>query len=73
MPSLLAFGAAALFLTAPGIYRVMNFIIACRTREFDLRRALGACDGQIVGTVLRRGPGTGLALGVHRSGRSVAP
>jgi predicted permease len=51
----LAAGAAALFLAALGIYATKGCIVASRTSEIGIRKALGATQGSIVGLVLREG------------------
>ncbi len=51
----LAAGAAALFLAALGIYAVKGYMVASRTSEIGIRKALGATHGNIMGMVLREG------------------
>jgi predicted permease len=62
-----AFGVLATVLAAIGLYGVMAFVVARRTKEIGLRMALGAARGRVVWMVLReslRMLGAGLALGV---------
>jgi predicted permease len=49
------FGAMALFLASLGIYAVKGYMVASRTPEFGIRKALGATHGNIMGMVLREG------------------
>jgi ABC-type antimicrobial peptide transport system permease subunit len=51
----LAAGAAALFLASLGIYAVKAYMVASRTSEIGIRKALGATHGNIMGMVLREG------------------
>ncbi len=51
----LAAGAAALFLAALGIYAIKGHMVASRTSEIGIRKALGATQGSIMGMVLREG------------------
>ena len=61
------FGAFAALLAAVGIYAVMSFLVAGRTREIGVRMALGARRFDVVRTVVRDAapPAViGLALGL---------
>ncbi len=49
------FGLAALLLAASGIFAVLSYAVASRTREFGVRIALGAASGQVVRQVLQEG------------------
>jgi predicted permease len=49
------FGAMALFLASLGIYAVKGYMVASRTPEFGIRKALGATQGNIMGMVFREG------------------
>jgi len=62
-----AFGALATLLAAVGLYGVMAFVVARRTREIGLRVALGAQPGSVVWLVMREVLillGAGLAVGI---------
>lgn len=59
-------GGTAVFLSVAGLYAVMAFSVAQRTREIGVRLALGAARGRILAVVLRRGLlqiGVGIVLG----------
>jgi predicted permease len=57
------FGAVALGLAVVGVYGVVSYSVAQRTREIGIRVALGAGRGPIRAMVLRQGMGT-TAIGV---------
>lgn len=62
-----AFGILATLLAALGLYGVMAFVVARRTKEIGLRMALGAPQGTVVWMVMKETLallGLGLAVGV---------
>jgi len=62
-----AFGGVALFLASLGIYGVLAYLVAQRTREIGIRVALGSTRAGILRLVLREGfelVAIGLVLGV---------
>ena len=59
------FGAVALLLAAAGVFGVVSYSVASRTREFGVRAALGASPGSIRKLVLMEGIRLGsIGLGV---------
>ncbi|HEX4935107.1 MAG TPA: ABC transporter permease, partial [Gemmatimonadaceae bacterium] len=74
------FGALGLLLAAVGMYGVMSYAVAQRTREIGIRMAIGAARGEVVRMVMRQGLslvlvggaiGLVLAFGVARLIRGV--
>jgi putative ABC transport system permease protein len=64
---------AVLLLATAGVYSMMSFTVAQRTREIGIRTALGASPARIVGAVFHRallqvGAGTAIGLGVGFAG-----
>ena len=62
-----AFGALALVLASVGLYGVMSYDIARRTRDIGIRMAMGAHPGSVLAAVLREVgviAGIGLSLGL---------
>ena len=64
---LMCFGVAAIGLALLGIYGVISYSVAQRTREIGIRVAIGARRTQVLGMVLRQGmthAAIGMAVGV---------
>jgi ABC-type antimicrobial peptide transport system permease subunit len=63
--------AVALLLSLSGIYAVLSFIVARRTREIGVRVALGASRRRVVAAIFRR-PLSQVGLGVLAGGALIA-
>ena len=61
MALLVAFATVGLLLAAAGIYGLVAYSVAQRTREFGIRMALGAARSRILASVVRQGAGLALA------------
>ena len=62
-----AFGALALILACVGLYGLLAYSVARRTREIGIRMALGARESRVVAMVLRSGARpvlAGIAIGL---------
>ncbi len=67
-----AFAAVALLLAVVGIYGVVSYSVARRTREVGIRLALGAQPGAVRGLVMREAVGTAAAGLVVGAGAALA-
>ena len=65
-----AFSLLALALSAAGVFALVSYSVARRSRELGIRAMIGASRGDILGLVLRQGlrlAGAGLAAGIAAS------
>jgi ABC-type antimicrobial peptide transport system permease subunit len=65
------FATLALLVAGVGLFGVLSYVVAQRTRELGIRAALGARPRDLLGLVLRQGLGTtmvGLAVGLVTAG-----
>jgi ABC-type antimicrobial peptide transport system permease subunit len=70
---LATFGAVALALAVAGIYGVLSYAVAQRTREYGIRTALGSTAGQILALVTRQAMGlVAIGIGAGLAGSMVA-
>jgi ABC-type antimicrobial peptide transport system permease subunit len=63
----LLFGALAVAVAVIGLYSVMGFAVATRTKEIGIRMSLGADSARVLGEVIREGSlliAAGLAVGL---------
>jgi ABC-type antimicrobial peptide transport system permease subunit len=61
------FSVTALAIATVGIYGVVSYSVARRTKEFGLRMVMGAQGGDVLGLVMKQGAGMvlmGLAAGL---------
>ncbi|HML16969.1 MAG TPA: ABC transporter permease [Bryobacteraceae bacterium] len=70
------FAVMALLLAGVGIFGVLHFAVACRTREIGIRMALGARAGQVLRMILQRSlawvaAGIVIGIGLALSARGI--
>ena len=72
----MAFGFAALFLAAIGLYGVMSFSVSQRRREMGIRMALGAKEERLIRLAMQRGIrqlAIGIVLGIGLAALATRP
>jgi predicted permease len=65
--AMLIFAAIAMVIATMGLYAIMSYTVASRTREFGVRLALGASEWSLLGLVLKQGlrlTAAGLVVGI---------